>query len=171
MRKRMGIWIVIAAAITMLLGGCSSSETTGLCENIVTARASRFYFSPLPNSSVRVITSQHAERLCPAELGIKVRYESDDLAFRIAPQNISVEFAVEDGSGNPATIFPAGDPEYTTLYQRRYVQWAVSVNAADRVEPVYYFIRIRTDGAGDSPVLADAVIRYTLYETPTGLLH
>jgi hypothetical protein len=169
--KHIEMWLFIAIAGAMLLGGCSSSETSDLCENIVTASTSSFYFSGSPGTAVRVITSQPAKKFCTAELGIKVRYESDDRARDRAPVNIKVEFAVEDGSGEAATIFPEGEPVYTTVYQRRYIQWGVSVNAADREEPVNYYIRIGTDQDGDFPVLADAVIKYTLYETPRGILH
>jgi hypothetical protein len=169
--RHIEVCLLIAIAAAMLLEGCSSSETSDLCENIATSSKSGFYFAASPNTSVRVITSQPAKKFCTAGLGIKVRYESEDRAREKAPVNIKVEFAVEDGSGNPATIFPAGEPVYTTLYQRRYIQWGVSVNAADREEPVNYYIRIAADEAGDFPVLADAAIRYTRYETPRGILH
>jgi hypothetical protein len=171
MRRLTGILIIISVAAALLSGGCSSSETTGLCADIATASTSGFNFSASPNTWVRVITSQDAKKLCNAELGIKVRYENGDLARDRAPQNIQVEFAVQDGSGEPATIFPEGDPEYTTLYQRKYIQWGVSVNASDRVDPVQYYIRIGTDSGGDAAVLVDAVIRYARWDPPIGILH
>ena len=171
MRRLTETMLLISIAAALLIGGCSSDQSTDLCADIVTASASNFYFDASPNTMVRVITSQDAKGLCSTELGIKVRYEDDALAQDRAPRNIQVEFAVVDGSGEPATIFPAGDPEYTTLYQRKYVQWGVSVNASDRVDPVKYYIRVGTDSNGDASVLADAVIKYTLYETPTGIVH
>jgi hypothetical protein len=155
----------------MTLGGCTSGETTDLCADIATASTSGFYYSASPNTQVRVITSQNANKLCTGDLGIKVRYENDSISRDQAPQNIKVEFAVEDGSGEPPTIFDPGEPEYTTLYGRRYKQWSVQVNASDRQDPVKYYIRIGTDALGDRPVLADAVIRYTRYHAPKGLLH
>lgn len=171
MRRLTGTLLFISIAATLLLGGCSSDNTTDLCANIITASASRFYFDASPNTMTRVITSQGAKKLCTAELGVKIRYENDNFSRDRAPQNIDVEFAVEDGSGNPATIFPEGDPEYTTLYQRKYIQWSVRVNATDRTDPVTYYIRVGTDSRGDAAVLVDAAIRYTLNETPTGIVH
>jgi hypothetical protein len=166
-----GILLFISIAAALLIGGCSSDNTTDLCANIATASKSSFYFAASPNTTTRVITSQDAKKLCRAELGVKVRYENDTFARDRAPQNIQAQFAVEDGSGNPPTFFDVGEPEYTTLYQRKYVQWSVSVSATERTDPVKYYIRIGTDSRGDAAVLVDAVIRYTLYETPTGIVH
>lgn len=171
MRKRVEVLLLLSMAVPLLLGGCSSDSTEPLCADIVTASTPGFYFGASPNTTVRVITSQEAKRLCNAELGIKVRYENDDLARTRAPQNIKVEFAVEDNSGEPATIFPEGDPEFTTLYQRRYIQWGVSVNSSDREDPVTYYIRVGTDAQGDQPVLVDAVIKYTRYTSTNGIVH
>lgn len=166
-----GTILFISIAAALLTGGCSSDQSTDLCADITTASVSNFYFDASPNTMVRVITSQDAKKLCNAQLGIKVRYENDTIAQDRAPQNIQVEFAVIDGSGEPATTFPVGDPEYTTLYQRKYIQWGVSVNASDLVDPVRYYIRVGTDSGGDAAVLADAAIKYTLYETPAGIVH
>jgi hypothetical protein len=171
MKRLTGSLIFISIAATLLVGGCSSDNTTDLCANIVTASTSGFYFQAAANTWTRVITSQDAKKLCNAELGIKVRYENDTYAQAQAPRHILVELAVEDGSGNPPTIFPLGEPEYTTVYQRKYIQWGVNVNASDRVDPVKYYIRIGADSEGDAAVLADAVIKYTRYEEPAGIMH
>ncbi|MGD9140520.1 MAG: hypothetical protein PVJ42_03180 [bacterium] len=166
MRKTVEVAILLSVAAAISLGGCSSSETTGLCQNVVTAKTSRFYFSSAPNASVRVITTPDANKLCSTDMGIKVRYERDDLARDRAPQNIYVQLAVEDGSGEPPTIFELDDPNYSVEYGRKYIQWGLNVSAADRVEPVRYYIRIGTSAPGEYPVLADAAIRYVAYEAP-----
>jgi hypothetical protein len=171
MRRLTGTLLFISIAAALLIGGCSSSETTDLCANVVTASTSNFYFAASPNTATRVITSQEAKKLCSTEIGIKVRYENDSYAQDRAPRNIQVEFAVEDDSGNPATIFDVGEPEYTTLYQRKYIQWGVNVTSNDRTDPVRYYIRIGTDSDGDAAVLADAVIKYTLYDAPAGTVY
>jgi hypothetical protein len=166
MRKILEVALLLSVTAAMSLGGCSSSETTGLCKDIVTAKTARFYFSSAPNASVRVITTPDANKLCSTDMGIKVRYERDDLARDRAPQNIYVEFAVEDGSGEPPTVFELDDADYSVEYGRKYIQWTLNVSAADRVEPVKYYIRIGTSAPGEYPVLADAAIRYVAYDAP-----
>jgi hypothetical protein len=81
--------------------------------------------------------------------------------------NIKYQFAVQDWVavwGSVGLSARLGSEIQSLLAQ------GVSVNASDLVDPVKYYIRVGTDSNGDSPVPADAVIKYTRYE-PTGIVH
>jgi hypothetical protein len=166
MRAYLGCGFVLAAAALTALGGCSTTETKSLCASVSTAEIDDFSFSASPNTTVRVITTPPAMKHCTASLDVKARYADEERSRAKAPQNIKVEFGVEDGTADAPTFFPGGDPEYTTQYYRRYIQWGISVNAPSREEPVQYFIRVGTDANGDDPVLVDAVIKFSAYESP-----
>jgi hypothetical protein len=163
MVRKVRCGLFLAAAAVVALGGCQSSEVTGLCSPLTTAEATNFHFSASPNSSAAVVTSPNAMKACTAKLDIRVRYEDEERSRATAPKNILVEFGVEDATTNPPTLFPPGKPVYTTQYYRKFIEWSVLVNASQREEPVQYFIVIRTEESGDDPVLVDAVIRYSAY--------
>ncbi len=171
MRQLTAALIIVPIAAALLAGGCSSNTPADACANITTASATDFLFDAAPGTTVRVITSGGAERLCHAELDVEIRYEDNELSRASAPQNIQVEFAVEDDSGKPPTIFAIGDPEYSTLYRRKYIRWNATVSSRDRMDMVRYYIRIGTDSNGDDPVLVDAVIKYAIYPSPSGIMH
>ena len=161
MRAMIALNVCISLTAVALVGGCSFQTEPGPCDNVVTATANRLAFSASPGAWIRVITSPPTDKSCRTDLGIKIRYQDENRSQREAPQNIDVEFAVEGGSG-PATIFPNGEPQYTTLYNRRYVQYGFAGATATEhnSESVNYYIRIGTNAKGDFPVFVDAVMRY-----------